>query len=118
MPVPNDTTIISPVTDSGFRELTVCCTPEGVWQLEWEPRETPSPQHSLRLQEMLAGSADGDAWLVRLAFADRAVVLSPSLHFLRSFFSAFADWMRHTPEIEALHASLVCPVPSDALKSA
>jgi non-specific serine/threonine protein kinase len=118
MPVTNDTTIMPPVADSGFRELAVCCTPDGAWQMEWEPRETPPPKHSLRLQEMLAGSSDGDVWLVRLAFADRAVALSPSLHFLRSFLSAFADWMRHTPEIETLRASLVCPVPADALTSA
>jgi non-specific serine/threonine protein kinase len=69
------------------------------------------------MQEALA-SAEGDAWLLRLAFADRAVVLSPGLHFLRSFLGAFADWLRHTPEIEAQRDALGCPVPPDALATA
>ncbi len=100
-----------------FRELVVCCSPEGVWSLEWRSADTAPSAAAGRLQEALA-AADADAWLVRLAFADRALVLSPGLHFLRSYLGAFADWMRRAPEIEVQRDAFICPVPTDALAAA
>ncbi|MEI8242577.1 MAG: DEAD/DEAH box helicase [bacterium] len=99
------------------RELTACCSPEGAWRLEWQAAETAPAIASRRLQEALA-TAEGDAWLARLAFADRSVVLSPGLQYLRGFLGAFADWLRHTPEIEAQREAFVCPVPAEALAEA
>ena len=99
------------------RELTVCCSPEGAWRLEWQAAENPPALASRRLQEALA-AAEGDTWLVCLAFADRSVTLSPGLQFLRVFLGAFADWLRHTPEIEAQRAALVCAVPPESLAAA
>ena len=105
---------------SDVRELTACCSPEGVWSLEWRAAEVAPNASSSHLQEALAaraGTSDDD-WLLRLAFADRVVALPPSLHYLRTFLGTFADWMRHTPEIEAQRAALVCSVPPEALAAA
>jgi non-specific serine/threonine protein kinase len=99
------------------RELTVCCSPEGVWRLEWQPAEAPPPAASARLQEALAAS-EGDVWLLRLAFADRGIPLSPGLQFLRGFLGALADWVRRAPEIESLRAAFACPLPPETLAAA
>ena len=96
------------------RELIVCCSPEGVWRLEWQAAEVPAAAASRRLQEALAVD-EGDAWLARLAFADRSLVLSPGLQCLRGFLGAFADWLRRTPEVERQRDTFICPVPADAL---
>ncbi len=112
----------TPPTDAsssvvGFRELASCCSPEGVWSLEWRTAEAAPDAASRKLQEALA-TAEADNWLVRLAFADRGVSLPPGLHFLRGFLGAFADWLRRTPEIETQRAALVCPVPAETLAAA
>jgi non-specific serine/threonine protein kinase len=99
------------------RELCVCCAPDGLWRIEWQPASAPPPPAALRLQEALAAEA-GDGWLVRLACADRALPLSAGLQFLRDFLGAFADWMRHTPEIESLRATLPCQLPAATLAAA
>ena len=116
--IPNTAPSSDEKSAAGLRDLTVCCSPEGAWSLEWRTADGAPVAASRRLQETLSATAEGDAWLVRLAFADRAVTLSPGLHFLRSYLGAFADWLRHTPEIEAQRVTLVCPAPPDALDAA
>lgn len=107
----------APPSASGFRELVSCCSPEGTWSLEWRVAEAAPEAASRKLQEALY-AAEADDWLVRLAFADRGVALPPSLHFLRGFLGAFADWLRHTPEIETQRTALVCPAPAETLAAA
>ena len=113
----NEVSAVVPQSERSTRELTVCCSPEGVWSLEWQPADALPEAASRLLQEALA-TAEPDGWLVRLAFANPAVALPPSLHYLRGFLGAFADWLRHAPEIEAQRAAFVCPVPPEALAAA
>jgi non-specific serine/threonine protein kinase len=104
-------------TPGGPRELVACCAPDGSCSLEWRPADSTVATNGQQFQELLAKDT-GDAWLVRLAFADRSLALAPSLQFLRDFLGNFADWVRHTPEIETLRTTLACPVPTEALATA
>lgn len=117
---PRDTPAPLPHVAADARELVACCSPEGIWSLEWRAADGAPAAASRRLQEALAATdaAAGDAWLLRLAFADRAVALSPGLHFLRGFLGAFADRLRQTPEVETQRETLACPAPPDALAAA
>jgi non-specific serine/threonine protein kinase len=62
---------------------------------------------SAALQEcLLADYQQGDAWLVRLAFAKPGIGLSLSLGFWRGLAARFADQVRRTEELERRRADL------------
>jgi superfamily II DNA or RNA helicase len=105
------------------RELDVVCTPEGAWSIEWRADDagaTGMDERTRRLQEALAraSAAGGDAWLLRLAFADLDTPLAPGLGFLRAFLAGVADAIRHAPEVEAQRQSLSCPLPPERVAAA
>jgi len=104
---------------SSSNRLTAALQPGGILALEREDAHTgPIPKEAEHLEKELerAFSEDVALFLLKLALADPSVPLHPSLHFWRSFASAFPRKILLLPDVESLREKARAPLPEDDIR--
>jgi non-specific serine/threonine protein kinase len=103
-----------------FNELNAIIMPDGSLQLEQTASKNriSKSQHLLQDEFSRRFAENPVAALLYLGFCDKAVSLSDSLSFWRTFCGIFAERLRLTPEIEFLRERIEMPPDKDAINSA
>ncbi len=100
------------------RELSAFVAQGGVLLLEWKEAVSAAASDSAAMQAAIYQrymEPQGD-WLLYLGFCDPTIVLSPSLHFWRSFSGLFTRRLTLTPDLESIRHTVEIPVAEKELR--